>query len=304
MSYVPPKDEGEEKKSDIGNPSPNPPIASVTAGQLNPSDSKKIERANGTKPKEKWSELDLQDRLIVLLTAGIFLLTGLTAYIFLRQANIMQSQLDEMRGSGEQTERLIILNQGQLIQTGRAVEKIGEEVSQLSRSADETHAIARGAQENTVRELRPYVWLANQVGDKSSVYVTYFAQAQQFAVTFHYTNFGRSPAVNLQTSKSLYYGADALSQIKTLPLPPNETLLPTGKEDFFSVVSRRVSQEEFSTLMHSDSYIVVAARLRYSDISGRSYETDLCMQHFAVDSWAWCETNNEIKDCSKRKCEP
>src|SRR5690242_17805235 len=63
---------------------------------------------------KKFTELELDARLMIWLTLGILLVAAATAFVLIRQANVMQGQLDEMKGAGEQTDRLIILNTGQL----------------------------------------------------------------------------------------------------------------------------------------------------------------------------------------------
>lgn len=69
--------------------------------------------------KERFVDIPLKDRLIVYLTAGIVAMAAATACVVLRQVNVMEGQLDEMRSSGQQTERLLILNSGQLVTSGR-----------------------------------------------------------------------------------------------------------------------------------------------------------------------------------------
>src|SRR5436309_13625139 len=99
------------------------------------------------KPKiERWQDIELKDRLMILATIGIVLIAGITGWILSRQANLMEGQLDEMKGTGEQTERLITLNSGQLTQVGRQVETTKNLVEQMKRSANAATRSARAAE--------------------------------------------------------------------------------------------------------------------------------------------------------------
>src|ERR1700676_3757239 len=93
----------------------------MTLGPL--ADSQKIksnQEAHIDTKKKIWSDLELHDKAIIWLTFGILLIAGVTGGILVRQANIMESQLDEMRGSGQQTDSMIILNTGQLTNAARS----------------------------------------------------------------------------------------------------------------------------------------------------------------------------------------
>jgi hypothetical protein len=54
------------------------------------------------------------------------------------------------------------------------------------------------ARKNFSEDQRPYVWIANNLGERPNMYVEKNLLPARFAVTVHYTNFGKSPAVRLR----------------------------------------------------------------------------------------------------------
>jgi hypothetical protein len=146
---------------------------------------------------DKWSHIAFKDRLMILLTAGILLMAAVTAYIFLKQANVMQGQLDEMQGGSNQTEQLIILNKGQLTIAARnaanthdlAVEA-SRQSTNLANAVREEHAMALAAQEanrNAIDSERPWIGVV-------AVNATPMEPEKEIAVKVIITNSGRRPA--------------------------------------------------------------------------------------------------------------
>jgi hypothetical protein len=75
-------------------------------------------------------------------------MSGVAALFVCAQWKVMRDQLNEMRGSGNQTERLIILNQGQLSQNSKLAEAAGKQAS-------DTHdlAVAAGKQSDNTATI-------------------------------------------------------------------------------------------------------------------------------------------------------
>jgi hypothetical protein len=193
VSYVPPRNKEAEGEHGAKDPLPNIPPP-TTGAQQQPSDFKKKECTKEAEPKQKWHELDLQDRLIVLLTAGIFLVAALTAYIFLRQADLMEGQLEEMKGAGNQTERLIMLSQGQLIAAAKfagsahvIADTMQSTEQDLQRMATASEGSIRSAQEALRLDQRAWMGISQP---------TLSANPGQVLVVIK--NYGKSPAKNVE----------------------------------------------------------------------------------------------------------
>jgi hypothetical protein len=162
------------------------------------------------------------------------------------------------------------------------------------------------AREAFVKDQRPYIWLASGPGNLSLEIVDSKQQTgphKQIVVTVQYTNFGRSPAIDLRSAKDFETGTDAREKVKLVPLMPAKNIVPPNKVDVFSLVTSPLSDQEISDLM-KDFQMAFLARFQYSDLSGHRYESHLCMEHLQVGNWMYCETNNKIKNCQQEKCEP
>src|SRR5258708_37372502 len=99
----------------------------------------KREEGNPSKnqnPVKRFRDMGLNDRLMVEVTIGILLIAGVTGWIFLQQASIMQGQLDEMKSSSQQTDRLIILQTGQLTQVAKQAKETNNLARETRRSAN------------------------------------------------------------------------------------------------------------------------------------------------------------------------
>jgi len=175
------------------------------------------------------------------------------------------------------------------------------QAKQAAKDAATQIGIARQALIDSNESFRignaPYVWIAGLP--------TYEIHknpdgTSQVVVDAHFTNFGKSPAIDLQGSRDLEIGIGAMGKIHSKPLGTGKALLPPTKEDFFSAVT-----PPFKTLpdLSKDDTIVVFARMQYRDMVGHRYETNLCMARLQTGAWEYCKNHNEIKDCAKETCE-
>jgi hypothetical protein len=305
MSDVPPKDQTPEGQGDIDKSAPS--IAAIPANtqQQDSPNLTVVEKPYKEKPKEKWLELDLQDRLMVLLTTGVLVVAALTAYIFLKQADIMQGQLEEMKGSGEQTERLIILNQGQLVQTSRQVGKLGEQVAQLQRSANETHNLVSNGRTaiaderiSTVKERRPYVSV-------SLLAPPVFIEGAKANWNFYFSNFGRSPAVRTSIRSQVVFGPNDVTKINKIVFQTIHEqgskdagmIIPPGDGTGFSTAfsNEILSKPDVDYINATDGGVALLIHFEYFDLDGNMYSTELCKFRLATGAIANCDIHNVIR---------
>jgi len=148
-----------------------------------------------------------------------------------------------------------------------------------------------------VKDQRPYVWIADNTADHPNIYVEEGLLPVRFAVTVHYTNFGKSPAVRLRWGSEITIvgrsdNIDYLSKV--------ETILPTTKDDFV-ILASDAFPANFPNVapLHS---VIIRLRWRYADTSGHWYETETCNWNLTRGAWGPCETGNEIRDCSEQTC--
>jgi hypothetical protein len=145
----------------------------------------------------------------------------------------MQGQLEEMRGSGVQIERLIILNQGQLIQNERQVDKLGQQVTKLGEQVGQTHDLVRQAivsNQNTEDALhkteRPWITVESFEIVPPVTMPTERIPMISMGFKYRIINTGKSVATNgwslvfiqpnapNQLAKEWLYGCDEVARIK------------------------------------------------------------------------------------------
>jgi hypothetical protein len=157
------------------------------------------------------------------------------------------------------------------------------------------------------KDQRPYVWVANDAKDEPGIFaspITNPKGTKQIAATMRYTNWGKSPAILIQSYHAMVLGTES---VEPKPWNKSRRILPTGKVDFFSGVSNELSDQEIASYWNAaedGKGITIYATWQYSDSSGNKYETDICMTRLNLGSWQYCETHNNIKDCSEDTCEP
>jgi hypothetical protein len=154
------------------------------------------------------------------------------------------------------------------------------------------------AREAFVKDQRPYVWIANSANGRANVdYI--LGPPSGTAVIVHYTNFGKSPAVELQWSSEFHVG----NSVSRNPMSPKKTILPTNKDDFLIFPFPPLSPEQIDSLKSTKYAIAIKIRWKYFDTSGNWYETDTCQGNLTPLAWGPCETGNYIKDCQKEACQ-
>lgn len=92
--------------------------------------------------KDFW-HIPLKDRLVIWMTFLLLIVGIATAWIFFGQLDIMQDTLTEIRGGGDQTERLVIASLGQIAAANRSMQV--SERAQISVIPKEKNVLTRGA---------------------------------------------------------------------------------------------------------------------------------------------------------------
>jgi hypothetical protein len=152
------------------------------------------------------------------------------------------------------------------------------------------------------QDQRPYIWLTNSGLGTPEFILTRPNEVPptgQILWTFHYTNYGKSPAYKLRSYKfisverngrfSASYGSSKAPSSEGVPVPPN-------KDDMGTVVSDPgITQAAFNQMTRVDNAIRIKVRLEYSDAYGGKYETAICIGRLVVGSIQYCPSGNDIK---------
>jgi len=123
-------------------------------------------------------------------------------------------------------------------------------------------------------------------------------------------NAGRSPATDVVTDASVWFGETALKDVDKFfsRLPENRSgnaiIMPYqgGSDldnspgfDFSSFMSKNpLDDASFNFLQHTDGGVVVAGRIWYRDASGNQYWTDFCRMTLQTRAIEKCLTHNGI----------
>lgn len=159
------------------------------------------------KPKsERWRDIELKDRLMILSTIGILLIAGFTGWIFVRQANLMQGQLDEMKGGGEQTDKIIDSDKRLAAANERFAKAMEQTVIDSKNALDKTigenkkSLAANLAQSQKALNATVSQFHLDQRAWVAATDIRGTPQADQpFYVTIIYRNTGKTFAKNLYT---------------------------------------------------------------------------------------------------------
>lgn len=228
--------------------------------------------------KKDFFFIKLEDKLVIYFTAGIFLTAAVTALIFIRQANVMEGQLEEMKGAGNQTERLVILNMGQLANAAK------------SAAASQIQAIA--AQENVKaiqRQMRQEqrAWISIQFTQWD------ISPNAPISIKSTMSNSGKTPAKHIRskivvrkvmTSERLHlaYEGYPLSEPRGGILIPNEPITILGyislqfQDPGHAIVPMRMTQNDVEQIKAGLAYGIIYGKIDYDDIFGKHHWIKFC----------------------------
>lgn len=135
-------------------------------------------------------------------------------------------------------------------------------------------------------DQRPYIFMADRDDNLTkAIYQNKDAATpnvpngtSQLLVNVKYSNFGKSPAIDLQFSWDMEIGPHAKELAKIIPLKEAKTVMPTGKVDWFTAVTTARPDKEINDALSIDLGVVLIMRWQYSDTGGHRYETDICLE--------------------------
>lgn len=228
---------------------------------------------------KKFSELELDARLMIWLTAGIVGVAVVTAFILIRQANVMQGQLDEMKGAGEQTDRLIILNAGQM---GNAA-KIAKS-AQIQ--ADAAQANVKAIQRQMRQDQRAWIGVEltsdptpNAKQGTATVSVT---ENQPIGIPLRFTNTGKTAARHVEAI--FFVEVVKNGQVPLLNSKKKAEsgfsagiVYPSIHSDIAAFRIRPATRTEQQDLISGQAYIAVYGRVDYRDVFKVPHWNKFCL---------------------------
>lgn len=253
----------------------------------------KIERYFHARAAEKQRE-NAQDRAsrrtanatvaIAFLTVAVVIVGGLQYLIFKGQLKVMADQLEEMKGTGKQTDELIKENkklaeaaQGQL----EALRESGKQANILidtnKQLADAATKSAQTAEQGMKMAQRAELTIGNFEFQNVAV-------GQSPIIKFRVGNIGRSPAY-ITSKPSMIAYVDAMP--KSPNYPSNSTNISiTGNTNFVIDLDQprppAITQELFDQLKAGQMFILVYGKITYRDIFDDVWDLGYAMKYESV----------------------
>lgn len=236
--------------------------------------------------KKRFKRYEKWEFRFTLVIAFAAIVSASVAYL---QWHTMDRQLDEMRGNGQQVDKLI----AQAAEQARATSHFAE--------------TARGSLEENKqqfqRDQRPYVM------PRAVPFA--ITPNQEIIVNLHSGNYGKTPAIKVGVVGNIFLGKDALTRayqwfskdasgvfarLNGVNIPPG---IPASHiEATINTIrtNRIITEREYNSLIRRDFSIVVTLRQAYLDTAGNEYWTDFCVGRLASGEGAiaYCPQHNEI----------
>jgi hypothetical protein len=150
---------------------------------------------------------------------------------------------------------------------------------------------------NFVKDQRPYIWVTPQKPE--------FALHQPAWWNIQYSNYGRSPALDVKLCTHLGYGSSILSVIKPVPIAEcfkergstnSSSIIPPGWIGYTTAGDGTIlGQPDINAITQYDGGLAVVGIFEYKDREGNSYSTTFCSFRFRNGAMGSCDKYNEIK---------
>lgn len=169
------------------------------------------------------------------------------------------------------------------------------------KSAYEAQQANRDARDRFREEERPYVWLtSNGLGAPEFIPAASnpSSPSGQVIWTWHYTNYGKTPAFNIRWHQ--YMSIDGKPFVQSYGAPPRGDVgspLPPTQDVFTTVVSRPgyTREQVARALAVGGKGISISVRMDYTDGAGGKYETEICLRRLNTGAISYCTTGNYIR---------
>lgn len=164
-----------------------------------------------------------------------------------------------------------------------------------------TAKVALLAEQNRfVKDQRPYIW-SNSVAEPDQPRMT---AGQVVTWNWHYTVYGKTPAIGAAGREQVIWGPRARSQLvknffSAVHKPNDEsgTVIPPGKDMYSSAHSfkNNPSAQDIEWIKTHDGGIMLVAYFEYFDNSGSLYKSTICMERLATGAIADCKAFTKIE---------
>jgi hypothetical protein len=153
----------------------------------------------------------------------------------------------------------------------------------------------RQSQDRFWDEQRPYMWVTNVLGSPEFVRNGPNSNTGQITWTYHFTNYGKTPALGIQYREFIKLGDNPFVPTYASRLEGVGAPLPPTKDDFDTVVSEPgITPAQLAQLLETNG-ISIKVVFTYTDATARRYETGICLNRLNLGGISYCREGNYIK---------
>jgi hypothetical protein len=196
------------------------------------------------------------------------------------------------------------LNWGTLREIRQQTPAIRQSATAASDAAKAAQDAIKQARDQFRQDQRPYVWLTNDIGPFFRVSIGSGAVKApadgKLAFNFHFTNYGKSPAIRVTARSRIVRGKDAETAFPAWkPLQTDSgSVLPPGKVDFNTAASDAAIEPSIVTkILAPGPYepVVVHGIFHYNDLYGTEYTSEFCIGRGAGGNYYYCDGYNSVQ---------
>lgn len=207
------------------------------------------------------------------------------------QAKLMQGQLNAMVEQASSMKDQTQSFKNSVVEATKTTAAAIESAKAGQRSAAAAEAAVAQGRDLFRQDQRPYMWLTDHHDEPRCVQEGNGTSGECLLVwDWHFTNFGRSPALDVRIAGRLAVGPTASAAKRNFDFfPIDGAPTPTNKDGFSTAFwPIRITLEKFDQLMNADNSIVLYGRISYSDAYGSRYESRFCRVHLKEGPVAYC----------------
>ena len=268
--------------------------------------------------KQKWMVMSLPNKLTAIFTALLFVATSAYAIFSGYQLRVLQRQLDEMKGSSKQADRLITEASKQadsakaqaqqaeaqtkkmgesLDKTDRLIRATGDLAKEAKRSADAAHDAVGIAKQSLVLsersieiQERPWVGIATL-----EINTAPLENGEPMTGTLTFSNSGKSPAFDVELSSACSYDNQPIihQSFALLTVSSKSTLMPgTAKGTTDWSCNLHLNPAMYALVRQGIKKVYVFGQILYKDAIGPTGH--IHVTHFCG---FWAPPKNAFSDC-------
>ena len=113
--------------------------------------------------------------------------------------------------------------------------------------------------------------------------------------SFHYKNYGKTPALNVRIDRHLEVGPDAFTKIHWSAIGEAGVMVAPSQDGFVAAVSKTLPERDYQSARAANRQIVVFGHIDYEGLDGVPYWTEFCFFKIANGPLSFCPSHNLMR---------